>query len=75
MSEAFLGRCKASLNNLIASEVVQESEDPYSAFSEGILNFYQHYCLDIHTSSWCHHEKVNLHMHNESYIMHLDLVT
>ena len=72
MSEAFLGRCKASLNNLTASEAVQESEDPYSAFSEGILSFYQHYCLDIHTSSWCHHGKVNLHMHNER---HLDLVT
>ena len=54
MSEALLGRCKASLDNLIASDAVQESEDPYLLFSEGALNFYQHYCLTYlhHTGDW-----------------------
>lgn len=58
MPEEFLNSCKTALRNLIASDQMVESEDPYPLFSEGVLNFYQHYCLDVHTSTWCHHEKV-----------------
>ena len=58
MTEAVFSSCKAALNNLIACDKVYESEDPYSAFSEGILNFYSHYCEDAHNSTWCFHEKV-----------------
>ncbi len=58
MTEAFMGTCKATLSNLISSERIQESEDPLASFSKALLNFYPHYCLDVHTSSWCHHEKV-----------------
>ena len=58
MSEAFLGSCKAALNNLISSDAIQKSDNPFQAFSEGILNFHAHYCEDDHSSTWCHHEKV-----------------
>ena len=58
MTEGLLGHCKSALSNLISSEEVQESDDPLKSFSEAILNFHSHYCLDIHTSPWCHHEKV-----------------
>ena len=59
-----MGSCKTALNNIIASDRVHESDNPYSAFSEGILNFYSHYCEDDHTSSWCVHEKVCCHSKN-----------
>ena len=58
MSDPFLGSCKAALNNLISGDIIKESKDPYTAFSQGILNFHHHYCLDEHSSSWCIHEKV-----------------
>ena len=58
MSDATINSCKAALNNLIASDHVCDSEDPYQAFSDGILNFYSHYCLDSHGSAWCYHDKV-----------------
>ena len=58
MTDPFIGSCKAALNNLISSDRIQESEDPYKDFFQGILNFHSHYCLDEHSSSWCHHEKV-----------------
>ena len=30
------------------------------AFSEGLLNFYNHYCKDLHASEWCKfHSKTN----------------
>ena len=58
MSEDFIKSCKKALRNLISSERVEESEDPYSLFSEGVLNFFSHYCLDEHASTWCHHKKV-----------------
>ena len=60
MPESFLGHCKAALSNLIASDQIQESNDPLKSFSEAIVNFYFHYCLDVHSSAWCHHEKVAL---------------
>ena len=59
MSEQFLTSCKSALNNLIASEKVYDSEDPFSAFSDGILNFHSHYCLNDHSSQWCIHDKVS----------------
>ena len=62
MSEAFLGSCKTALNNLIASEAITEHENPYTAFSEAQLNFLNHYCLNDHSSEWCHHEKVSLRL-------------
>ena len=57
-ARGFFGHCKAALSNLIASDEVHESEDPLISFSEGIVNFHSHYCLDMHSFTWCHHEKV-----------------
>jgi len=57
MSDAVINSCKWVLNNLISSEVISESSDPLQDFSSAILNFYNHYCLDDHTSNSCHHEK------------------
>ena len=57
--EGLLTHCKAALSNLIASERVESADDPLTAFSDGILNFIGHYCLDDHRSSWCCHEKVD----------------
>ena len=68
MSEAFISSCKTALNNLIASERVYDSDDPYSSFSEGILNFFPHYCQEDHSSSWCFHAKVHDVAHNGTYI-------
>ena len=53
-----MNNCKGALSNLIASERVLESDNPYEAFSEGVLNFVRHYCRDDHASSWCRHVKV-----------------
>ena len=58
MTDPFLGSCKAALNNLISSDKIQASDDPYRDFSEGIMNFHRHYCLDDHSSPWCQHENV-----------------
>ncbi len=58
MPEQFIGSCTAALSNLISSDVIQSAQDPYKAFCEGIMNFHQHYCLNDHSSPWCHHEKV-----------------
>ena len=58
MTDAFIGSSKAALKNLIAAEMVTDSEDPYTSFSEGLLNFHEHYCVDDHSSDWCWHEKV-----------------
>ena len=63
MSEAFISSCKVALHNLIASDKVCESADPYASFSDGIMNFHAHYCRDDHTSFWCHHDKVCLDMY------------
>ena len=53
-----MNHCKAALRNLIASECVLKSDNPYEAFSESVLNFVSHYCHDDHASSWCHHVRV-----------------
>ena len=60
MPEPFIWSCSSALTNLISSDRIQENQEPFKAFSEGILNFYAHYCLDDHTSSWCTHEKVQI---------------
>ncbi len=60
MSDSTMNSCKTALNNLITSDRVSGSEDPYEAFSEGILNFHAHYCLDDRRSSWFYHDKVTL---------------
>lgn len=74
MPEQLLGSCSSALTNLISSDAVKGHEDPFSAFSEGVLNFHAHYCLDDHTSSWCTHEKVNTQNHctlnNTTLILH-----
>ena len=67
MPDSLLNNCKAVLNNLIASEQVNKSANPFQAFSEGVTNFVQHYCHDNHTSSWCHHNKVNKKIYNKNY--------
>jgi len=58
MTDDLLTHCKAALSNVIASEVVQQSANPFTEFADGIRNFVDHYCNDSHTSSWCHHPKV-----------------
>jgi len=58
MPESFLNHCKTSLSNLIASDKVQSSDDVLETFSEGILNFINHYCHNDHSSVWCLHDKV-----------------
>ena len=58
VQEAFICSCKAALSNMIAADRLYESEDPYTEFSAGIVNFHAHYCLDEHSSYWCYHEKV-----------------
>ncbi len=58
MSDDVLTHCKAALSNVIASDVVQQSDNPFKEFADGIRNFVQHYCWDSHASSWCHHPKV-----------------
>jgi len=45
----------------MASTDVLEAQDPLKAFSDALLNFHNHYCLDDHTSVWCqYHPKVCL---------------
>ena len=58
MGEGFINSCKTALNNLMSSEKIKSSADPYDDFFIAIKNFHAHYCLDDHTSTWCHHEKV-----------------
>ena len=60
MTESFLSSCKAALNNLISSDKIQASQDPYTDFSEGIRNLHSHYCLDDHSSPWCQHDMVSI---------------
>ncbi len=72
MSHSTLNRCKAELKNVIASDRVKGSGDPYEAFSEGFLNFHAHYCLDDHSSSWCYHDKVTVRDRNQTLI-HVDV--
>ena len=39
---------------------VLEHDQPLQAFSAGLLNFYNHYCKDLHDSVWCQfHSKTN----------------
>ena len=39
---------------------VLEHDEPLEAFSAGLLNFYNHYCKDLHDSVWCQfHSKTN----------------
>ena len=58
MDNAFLTSCKTALSNLLSSARIKESDDPFAAFPLAVMNFYSHYCLDEHSSEWCHHEKV-----------------
>ena len=58
MPESFLTHCKGALSNLISNKDVLQANDPYKAFSEALMNLHAHYCLDVHTSVWCFHEKV-----------------
>ena len=62
MTEQFLTSCKSALNNLIGSDKVYSSENPFAAFSDGIINFHSHYCLNDHTSLWCFHDKVSFYV-------------
>ena len=69
MGEGFLNSCKAALSNLISSEVIESSDNPYADFSSAIKNFHDHYCLDDHTSTWCHHDKVSNNIRNDKKII------
>jgi len=53
MTEAFINRTKSALRNLMSCGEVLQHENPYKAFSEALLNFHDHYCLDMHYSEWC----------------------
>ena len=66
-----MGSCKAALSNLILSDKIQEGEDAFKSFSESILNFHPHYCLDVHSSPWCHHDKV---MHPYEFLINKHLL-
>ena len=60
ITEPFMQRAKHSLKNLMSSPDVLESDDPLKAFTEGLLNFHNHYCKDVHDSEWCkYHSKEN----------------
>jgi len=52
--------CKTALSNLTTSDELQQADNSYKAFSDGVQNFLRHYCLDDHTSTWCHHDKVKI---------------
>lgn len=58
MGEGFLNSCKKQLTRVIVSAAVMESDNQFSAMSSALLNFYNHYCLDDHSSPWCEHDKV-----------------
>ena len=53
ITESFIDRVKRALRNLMSCAEVLEDSKPLEAFSEGLLNFYSHYCKDSHDSKWC----------------------
>ena len=60
ITEAFIDRVKHALKNLMSCAEVLEHSKPLEAFFEGLLNFYNHYCKDLHDSEWCKfHSKTN----------------
>ena len=60
MSKVFVDRAKHFLKCLMSCSEVLDSDNPLSAFSEGIMNFYSHYCQDKHDSVWCkYHVEIN----------------
>ena len=38
-----MNHCKVALSNLIASDRVMNSDNTFQAFSDGVLNFFNHY--------------------------------
>ncbi len=75
MSDSTLNSCKTALGNMIASDKIQEADNPLEAFTEGIQNFLAHYCHDQHTSSWCYHPKVIcLALHTIGYKVKIILI-
>lgn len=60
ITETFIDRVKRALKNLMSCAEVLEHDEPLEAFSAGLLNFYNHYCKDLHDSVWCQfHSKTN----------------
>ena len=60
ITESFIDKVKHALRNLMSCTEVLEDSKPLEAFSEGLLNFYSHYCKDSHDSKWCKfHSKTN----------------
>ena len=61
MSKIFVDRAKHSLKCLMSCSEVLDNDNPLTAFSESIMNFYNHYFKDEHTSEWrkYHVEKYN----------------
>ena len=53
MTEMLINHAKHALRNVMSCEEILQHEDPYKAFSEALLNFHNHYCLDLHDSEWC----------------------
>ena len=50
MSKVFVDRVKHSLKCVLSCSEVLDSNNPLAAFSEGVMNFYNHYCKDKHDS-------------------------
>ena len=60
ITETFIDRVKRALKNLMSCAEVLEHDEPLEAFSAGLLNFYNHYCKNLHDSVWCQfHSKTN----------------
>ena len=57
ITETFIDRVKRALKNLMSCAEVLEHDEPLEA---GLLNFYNHYCKNLHDSVWCQfHSKTN----------------
>ena len=61
MTNDFITRAKKSLHHIMANPDVVAADDPLSAFSEALMNFYDHYCRDEYSSKWCqYHSEVDM---------------
>ena len=64
-----MNHCKVALSNLIASDRVTNSDNPFQAFSDGVLNFFNHYCLDDHSVIMKRYKCILHALYNKVYII------
>ena len=69
MTEQFINRAKKSLRQIMASPDVLSADEPLKAFSDALLNFHNHYCLDIHSSEWCKYHSKVISYHHACYLV------